>query len=54
MIVAYPDRTEIPFPVPTPEPTSDPTALRAVVTKYNNMPAVRWNNLPIDCNSPNI
>jgi serine/threonine-protein kinase len=54
MIVAYPDRTEIPFPVPTSDPTSDPTVLTAVVTRYNNMPAVRWYNLRIDCDSPNI
>jgi hypothetical protein len=54
MIVAYPDRAEIPFPVPTPDQTSDPKVLTAVVTKYNNMPAVRWYNLQIICNSPNI
>ncbi|TRW81253.1 protein kinase [Mycolicibacterium sp. 018/SC-01/001] len=46
MIVAYPDLTEVPF-----ETNPD----YAVVTRYNGMPAVRYNNLETDCRpTPNI
>lgn len=54
MVIAYPDRTDIPFPAASSDATSDPTAMTSIATRYNNMPAIRWNNLEIFCDSPNI
>lgn len=46
MIVAYPDLAEVPF-----ETNPD----YGVVTRYNGMPAIRYNRMMVDCQpAPNI
>ena len=47
LIVAYPDLTEIPDGLPGPY-----MPFAGTDTKYNGMPAVRYNDLEIICNSP--